>query len=302
MNLLSPLRLAAFPVLLLLISPLAAQKEQRSEGAYLLNLTRSTLSEAEACQECIRLAMIEAIEKAYGRVLVQGNTTYLQNRQTGESVETRQQFNLMAETYVNGEWIKTLDESCERQLENGEFWLKCEVRGLVQELRRAPFELQAQALDCPDPRCATPEFQDGEPLYAYVKSPEEGYLAIYLSDPEETQRLFPYRRMPAESSEGGKLRADQGYLLFSRSQDRLGLSAYVDEYEMFTEQETELSRVYFIFSKKPLDKPLLNEARDQAGYDMPMNLPTADFQQWLARQRQHRDDVVVQRLDLLVRK
>ena len=112
-------------------------KVKKSSGEYQINLSQSNYSEQEACQACMDQAMIQAIEKAFGSVVIQGNTTTIRNTDTGESVETSQVFNMIAETYVNGEWIKTLDEECERFTYNEEFWIKCKVKGQVQELNQA---------------------------------------------------------------------------------------------------------------------------------------------------------------------
>ncbi|MEL6133535.1 MAG: hypothetical protein AAFR59_09255, partial [Bacteroidota bacterium] len=81
---------------------LSAQRVKKSTGEYQINLSRSDFSEAEACQKCKEIAMIDAIEKQFGRVILQGNSTYIENTNTGEKVETKQIFNVIAETYVNG--------------------------------------------------------------------------------------------------------------------------------------------------------------------------------------------------------
>jgi hypothetical protein len=73
-------------LLLLLLSSgllLFGQKQKRSTGEYQLNLSRSDLSEARACEYCKEMARIQAIEKVFGSVIIQGNTTTIRNSRTG---------------------------------------------------------------------------------------------------------------------------------------------------------------------------------------------------------------------------
>ncbi|GAB4425230.1 MAG: hypothetical protein OHK0039_42850 [Bacteroidia bacterium] len=278
------------------LSPVLAQKTQRSEGAYQLRMTGTALNEEEACRRCEELAMIEAIEKAFGRVVIQGNTSSLQNIQTGETVETTQVFNMIAETYVNGEWIKTLDESCERFTHEGEFWLRCSVKGVVQELEQARLDLVVKPLDCEELRCETFQFQDGESFYLYLQSPIDGYITIYLADAATAQRLLPYREMPATMINGVAVKADQPYILFSHDKDRLGLRGYIDEYELFAASPVDQNRLFVVFSREPLVKPALRAADG----NMPMELVAEEFHRWLAHQKQYNRDIQVARVDLSI--
>lgn len=285
----------------LLVSALFAQKQKRSTGEFQVKLTRE-MSEAEACEQCIQLAMIEAIEKEFGRVMVQGNTTVIENINTGESVETSQTFNMIAETYVNGDWVETLSEECERFSEEGDLWVRCKVRGKVQELVAPAYDLQVSALDCTHPDCTTDRFVDGEPFYLYFKSPVSGYLSIYIGDPSVTQRIFPYRQMPEDLYNSVPVRADEEYILFSMAQDPFDLRGYVDEYEMYASKPVDQNRIYVIFSEEPLVKPALYAGTDPEGGDMemPLELEPDDFNRWLASQRRYNPTLQVKRLDVMI--
>ncbi|MEL6628503.1 MAG: hypothetical protein AAFQ83_24115 [Bacteroidota bacterium] len=281
---------------------LSAQRVKKSTGEYQINLTRSDFSEAEACQKCQEIAMIEAIEKQFGRVILQGNSTYIENTNTGEKVETNQIFNVIAETYVNGEWIETLEESCDRFIDNGDFWVKCQVKGKVREMVAPKLDLVAKTLDCESKTCITTEFVDGESFYLYFKSPIDGYLTVYIGDAEMTQRLLPYRQMPKGMLNGVKVKADEEYILFSSREDQLELGPYVEEYEFYTESDVDQNRLYVIYSKDPLVKPSLYRNPDQGAGEMPMQLPIMDFQKWLAQQRRYNTDMQVLRLDVTIKK
>lgn len=291
-------------ILLIILAPAVSvfgQKVKKSEGEYLLNLSRSNLSETQACEQCKELARVQAIEKAFGTVIIQGNTTYIRNTQTGKDVRTEQQMNVLAETFVNGDWIETTDESCERIFEKDEFWIRCSVSGKVRELSEPPIRLDVKAMRCDQAGCDGTRFQDGDPLYLAVQAPQSGYISVYLANHETAQRLFPYRGMPDEQINGAKLAADKAYLLFSRKHDPFGLGRLVDEYALYAETEQDLNRLYVVYSKTPLNKPLLKNRRHSL-MQLPPELSAAEFQRWLSQARAISKDVAVERLDLEIRK
>ncbi|MEM6261357.1 MAG: hypothetical protein AAGI38_02535 [Bacteroidota bacterium] len=291
-------------LLALLTTSLSAQKVRKVSAEYQLNLSRSELSEKAACQKCVELAQVQAIEKAFGTVIIQGNTTYIKNEETGEQVETEQTFNMMAETYVNGRWVETLSEDCNRFTEDGEFWVRCKIKGKVRELSQPKLDLTAEPMDCVTANCVTTQFQEGESLYLLFKSPINGYLTVYLSDETTTQRLLPYRDMPDGKIQALPVKADKEYVLFSREKDPFDLGPYVDEYELFAANEQDLNRLYVIFSEKPLRKPSLSRGgvSESSQDSVPLQMKAKDFQRWLAQNRTFQDEFQVERVDILIRK
>jgi hypothetical protein len=294
-------RLYLFFLLLGALSLVWGQKTVKSTGEFQVKLTRD-MSEAEACEACLEQAMIQAIEKAFGRVLIQGNTTVIENVNTGETVETTQTFNMLAESYVNGNWIETLKEDCERFEYEGDLWVRCSVKGRVQELTQPEYDLKVMTLDCEDPACQTDRFVNGEPLYLFFKAPVDGYLTVYIGDPSVTQRLLPYSRMPQGMVNALPVEADEEYILFSQDQDPFDLGYYVDEYEMYTANANDQNRLYVIFSREPLVKPSLYAGKDPGGDNMamPTQLSPEDFQTWLAKQRRYNPDIRVQTMDIVI--
>ena len=69
------------------------------------NLTRE-----EVKRQAKEKATIDALERAFGRVVIQGNTTYLSNVQTGKQIETKSAFNTIANTSVKGEVVRVIGE------------------------------------------------------------------------------------------------------------------------------------------------------------------------------------------------
>lgn len=280
-----------------------SQKQKKATGKYQINLSKSEYSENEACEACKELARINAIEKVFGTVMIQGNSTTIRNTRSGKEVQTDQIFNMIAETYVNGDWIKTINESCDRFIYEDDFWIKCEVKGVVKELTEAQVDIAVKPLDCEETTCVTSEFQEGEDFYVYLKSAAPGYISVYLSDGQIAQRIFPYRDMPEDQLNGVKVKADQEYILFSKDQDQLDLRSYVDEYELYAENDVDQNRIYVIYSEKPLVKPSLNKGNSNvAGIDMPMELDFQDFQRWLSENKRYHDGIQVERVDITVSK
>ncbi|WNJ20632.1 hypothetical protein [Pontibacter sp. G13] len=301
--------LALLAMICLSLPAVQAQKVKKSQAKYQMRI-EDDMTYGDACDQCKRIAMIDAIEKAFGQVIIQGNSTYIKNVDTGEMTETTQIFNMMAETFVNGEWIETLDESCDRKFVDDELWVQCEIKGRVKEFVQPQITLDIQPLDCESAQCATTVFQDGESFYVAFRAPVDGFISIYLADQEISQRILPYREMPRGMYNGFPVKGDKTYFLFSKDQAPERLKAYVDEYEMYAFEPEELNAMYVIFSKKEITKPLL-EARDDEAfvvegndktYEMPMQLSNTKFQAWMASQRVYNDDLQIQRVDITIRK
>ena len=89
----SHLNFSLLCIILLLSLNGFAQKTKKSSGEYQLRLKNTGLNEEEACEECIQKARINAIEKAFGTVIIQGNTTYIENVNSGKKTETKSIFN-----------------------------------------------------------------------------------------------------------------------------------------------------------------------------------------------------------------
>ena len=285
-----------------------AQKTKKSTGEYQLRLKNTGLNEEEACEECIQKARINAIEKAFGSVVIQGNTTFIENVKNGKQVKTNSIFNTMAETLVIGEWLETLSEECEPEEIEGEIWFECTVKGVVRELVTPKIDFEVFAMDCDDTKCETEMFKDGEDFFMHFKSPIDGYITIYLADQEISQRILPYSNMPSGMENGVKIEADKEYILFSEEKDAFGLKRYVDEYQVYTDADIDLNRVFIIFSEEPIRKPALYDDlmstsdSDSDRYEMPDHLPFEDFYKWMANNRKVNKTMQIENLDITIQK
>jgi hypothetical protein len=272
-----------------------AQKDVKSDGEYQMRIEKN-MTQQFAEEKCIELARLEAIRKAFGDVIIQGNSTFIQNK-SGEKVESQNVFNFFSDTYVNGEWIKDLNKpSIEFLNQDNERWIKVKVTCIVRPLRPSIVNFTNSTASCPDIKCSTEQFNDGQDFFVHFKSPIKGYLAIYLDDPNDktTYRILPYKKYKSLSAI--EIEADKEYVFFSKKHDYFSDPQGIDELVMtLTDKNTaEINKLFILFSPTiPLDKPILfTAAQSQAqlentkdDYDVPSYLSSEKFQEWLQQTR-----------------
>jgi len=261
------------------------------------------MTEEETEKKCLEQARIDAIRRAFGDALIQGNSTYISNQVTGEKVESQNVFQFYSDTYVNGEWIKDLETPVvKKRDQNGERWIDVSVNCKVRELKTSAVHFKAAALTCPERTCETESFNDGQDFYLYFKSPVDGYISVYLDVPNDqtTYRILPYQKYKSETS--FFVKADQDYYFFSKKHDYTGDKTAIDELVMSLTNKgiIENNKVFLLFSPgKPLEKPILNtEAVTKAqqeiileNYDLPAHLSSDEFQKWQLQVRSRNKDI-----------
>ena len=281
-----------------------AQKTVRTSGEAQLEFTRDK-SRAEVEKEAKDQAVINAIEKEFGSVVIQSNATYLENINTREKTETHSAFHMFANRTVKAEVLKEeepvfTDLTGVKEVDGREVrytMIKCEITILAREVITPPVEYKAFPLACLNINCRKTEFRDNEDLYFYFKSPLSGYLTIFLDDAGNSYRLLPYREMPAAYECGVPVEADKEYFFFSNDEqyEYFGEGKSVNRrYTLFTRKTFESNHLYVIFSKVPLNKPELVSLRQDGlltpeeiagGITLPKSLRSEDFQKWLNRIR-----------------
>ena len=136
--------------------------------------------------KCIELAKINAIENAFGKVIMQGNSTYIQNSNNNSKKESYNSFNFISDTYVNGEWIKDIEApiisyltSSKDKNGNDEVWISVKVHGYVNEIVSAPINFKFSPLSCDNnTNCKTEEIKEKQDVFFYFQAPVSGYLAM----------------------------------------------------------------------------------------------------------------------------
>jgi hypothetical protein len=266
-------------------------------------------------------AMIDALESAFGRVIIENNSTYLSNIKTGEKVETNTCFNMIANTLVKGEVINELEKKFEEipgiKLSDGRKIpvkdLKCSIKIKAREINESPPDFESYPLACLYIKCKTTSFKNNDPFYLYFKSPLSGYLTIFIDDGKKSQRLLPYQGVTGKYEEGVPINADEEYYLFSREKNYsyFGDDYKADEYNMVAENIQDQNRIFIVFSTTPITKPGLKEGmgteqlsdiEKQGGWKVPKALSSEDFQKWLIKNRVYNRNISVMTIDVTITK
>jgi len=156
-------RLICSLILILLPAFLYSQKNSECEGYCQVEFP-DNLTREEVKKKATEQATIDALERAFGRVVIQGNTTYLSNIQTGKQIETKSAFNTIANTSVRGEVLKvigdpvfteltgtrTIDGKKETYTE-----MKCDIEIEAKEVTTPPVNFTASTQNCTEERCRT---------------------------------------------------------------------------------------------------------------------------------------------------
>ncbi|MFN7707086.1 MAG: hypothetical protein ACK5QE_00300 [Sphingobacteriia bacterium] len=260
------------------------------------------------------LARIQALEKAYGALVLQSNATTVENRSSGQRARTYTRFTSIANTYVKGNWLKTTHEHTQvdtlyldakgrlherpGRKTRTEYRIRCRVEGLASEIRQPQVQFRAQPLRClegaqpQEQPCATLDFQHADRFFLHFRSPQAGYLSVWLDNQQQAQCLLPYVQMPKGMESGMPIEAERAYVFFSShpQHNYFDQPAYAeDELQLYTDETVSYERLYIVFSTQPQVRPLLEESRTVSrqldnplqGYRYPRRLDSQQFQAWL---------------------
>jgi len=300
-------RLICSLILVLLPVFVFSQKTEKVKGTAQVEFP-DNLTREEVKKQAVEKATIDALERAFGRVVIQGNTTYLSNIQTGKQIETKSAFNTIANTSVRGEVLRVIGDPVFTELsgtrtidgkKESYTEMKCDIEIEAKEVTTPPVNFTALTQNCTEERCRTTDFRMDDYLYISFTSPSTGYISVFLDEEGNTQCLYPYNTMPSEYEGGVPVKADKKYLLFTK-QPEFNFSGYI----LYTSSPRSINRIFIIFSKTPLNKPSLSDVKvDEAGYKLPKSLKSEDFQRWLNRYRSfEKANVEVDFIDITISK
>ncbi|MCK4663819.1 MAG: hypothetical protein KAT68_13190 [Bacteroidales bacterium] len=280
-------------------------------------------SRMQVKDEAEKFATIDALERAFGTVIIQGNSTYISNKNTGEKIESSSGFNMIADTYVKGEVVEVLNKNFKdiegtKTTVDGKtvkfVHIKCTIKIKAKEKKEKAVVFTASPLSCNNLKCQTTTFKDGNDFFMYFSSPESGYVTIYLDDKITAQRMLPYINMPPVYENGIPVKADKQYIFFSKDPEHdyfHGEDVTVEKLELFAESNQDLNRIFVIFSKSSLSKPklkeklnekVLTEMDKEEGYKMPKSIESEEFQHWLIKNQQIREDLQIMPIDITIDK
>jgi hypothetical protein len=288
----------------------------RGEAQTEWNQRIETLDQAE--KRVSDLATINALERAFGKLIIQGNTTYIRNVTTGKLVETRSVFNSIANTSVKGEVIEVLDKKIKRinyisqikGVKEEKIDLHCDIYISAKENNNPTMKFTSATLSQPGKNFITRDFYNGDNFYVSFRSSESGYLNIYLDDNKSAFRILPYSGSPQCYEQGMLVNADHEYIFFAGKREASicdGQNFEVDNYQMYTKSDVEFNSIYILFSREPLSKPMLAAISTEGlsdeligkGYKLPRSLQSSDFYNWLANVRSA-SQVQMERIDISI--
>ncbi len=310
--------------ILIILTPfiLFSQQTVKTSGEAQIELTENR-SRHDVKNEAKDMATVNALERAFGSVIIQGNSTYISNINTGEKTETNSVFNMIANTSVKGEVVEVISEKYEdvkgykviegKKIEVTDILCKITIR--ARELAEPPIDFTTYPLACTNIKCRTTSFIEHDSLFLYFLSPVSGYLSVYLDDEGHSQRLLPYKNITARYENGIPVKADRKYIFFSKQPEHNYFEDKdfeEDVYELYSKSKKDINRLFIIFSKTSLNKPKLidnvkteqlTEPEIVEGYTMPKALKSENFQRWLNKCRSYRkNDMQVEIIDITITK
>jgi hypothetical protein len=258
----------------------------------------------EAMKKTIDLAKVDALERAFGRVVFQGNSTFIENLETGSKVESKVAFASLGGSFVGGEWIQ--DIRIDTLIVNGDTpedrYLKIVVEGRARKLPERQVNFNAFTAFGPESKDRASLFNDGQQFYLQLIASEKGHVVVYLDDPQLdiTSKLFP-------SGDSGSYEIRQNATeVFPRpNEPRI-------EMHLSKDREFESYKLFVLFSSDVLEQPVLKNFNNdkqyldplfkEKGYLLPMSLQSELFQRWLQQYRLRNKGVQLQTLVCSLRK
>ncbi len=156
------------------VGPSFGQRLIHSSGCANVQI-ENTMTENEAREKARELAIINAIENAFG--------TYVEQETDLTIYNGHDYFSIVGATKVRGEWVETLKESYKEEIRTTinqpgnqvENWIICDITGKVRKSTNLKAAINYETLNSPDVRSRTRDYFSGESLYLYFRSPVDGH-------------------------------------------------------------------------------------------------------------------------------
>lgn len=288
-------------ITILVLVPLmsSAQRMLTASGTY-THYAPMNVTPSQAELTAIERAKIDILEKAFGRVVGVSNFTEVLNHGEQSSVK----FLSLGESEVNGEWIETVGKpSVEHSFADNMQVITVSITGRIREVKVAKADYDAKILrNGISDRFESSEFRDGDDFFVSFKTPVDGYVAVYLYDFSGVNRLLPmkYSGHPAYY-----VSADTRYVFFADGVSRYddivmrNQSAIHSDYGLTCEGDSEVNRIYVIFSPSKFTTPSDDIPEEVTA---PASLDFDSFQKWLSRCRRRDKEMALRICDIIIRK
>ena len=272
------LSLAMFPLLLW------GQKVKTISGEYTY-YADPNMSVKEATAAAIENARLQAIAREFGTLLTQ-NTQQQDKAVNGRESSFFMQLNSME---VKGEWMRDVSEpeTTREILEDGTLAIRAKVKIEARAISNEATEFEMKVLrNGTDARFMDTNFKSGDDLYLYLKTPVDGYVAVYLIDEEPTAYcLLPY----SGDNDGLRpVKRNKEHVFFSPALASVDDKDIVDELKITCSDDLmELNQLYVIFSPSPFTKAIDYDGGElvPGQLTVPRQLSYKDFASWFSKQR-----------------
>lgn len=280
-------------LMLFFLFPLAAsaQKMRTVSGDYTY-YAPSDVTLDQARQTALSRAKQQLIAETFGTVMQVNSSTSVSNSDGVSSIN----YMSAGASEVKGEWVETIGEPrYDIRYEQQMLVVTVSVKGRVREMLGARAGFRVSVLkNGTESKFEADEFRDGDDLFLSFRSPDDGYLMIYLYDgAQEVCRLLPYA---GQKTDFQRIEAGKRYIFFSSGDADYGIpSSSIDEYVMTCRGKSEINRIYVIFSPEPfLGAPADGSDSGIIGYP--------SFQKWVADSRVRDGKIQIDIKDILIRK
>lgn len=250
---------------------------------------------AQAKQTALQRARLEGLIREFNETVYQSNTSVVSNRNGESNIDIYS----IGGSDARGEWIEDTNEpEYEVFYEQEMLVVNVKVCGKAREVKSASVAVDAKVLrNGTLPKYESGEFNAGDDMYLYFRSPVAGYVLVYLLDraSQTVYCLLPYR----DSQQGNvQVRADKDYVFFHRDK-RYNNWQEIDEYTLTAENPVEWNDIYILFSPHPFYKAASNTPSSEYA---PKELPFKDFEKWLVRCRTKDPELVVEKRQVKITK
>lgn len=276
-------------LLLMTVFPLSAQKTVIGQITYTYVMSDvETVRDAKV--EALRQAQIQLIADHFGTTVNSSTTITMSSENSSVRDFT------IGETEVKGEWLRTIGAPVfQKACVDDHFIIRVTVKGEMREIVSNAVNCKVKVLrNGTDDRFESTTFKHRDYMYLSFQTPEDGCLAVYLTDGETVQCLFPYTGLPASAM---NVKADRKYVLFSKEESGDLDPNQVKRMQLGCSGQMEHNRIYVIFSPNRFSR-----AVDQGNGDSPRSLSYNDFLCWLASVRKTDARMSVTPIDITISK
>ncbi|MDE6130843.1 MAG: DUF4384 domain-containing protein [Muribaculaceae bacterium] len=288
-----PLRILSLMLLMFVAAAANAAGDKSVKGEFTYFGDKND-SREQCRRHALEGARLQALAKEFGTVLTQD--TYQHDRLSGREESTY--FSQLTSTAVKGEWLADEGEpQFEYSLDSeGCYVVTCIVRGRAREISNEATDFTASVLrNSTDPRNASTDFHDGDDMYLYMRTPVDGYVAVFLAgEDNNVYSLLPYQQAPGPDM---KLRRNTDYVFFDSASGRPEHGT-VDELQLSTFSNIERNSLYVVFSPNAFSRI----ADNFAGENIPRSTSIDDFSAWLARARRNDPKMGVRIMNITIQK